>query len=70
MINPASPIRYRTTRDIVIPKGNIVVFVSRMKQDVARLALAIVSAGPDVHYEWSMNFDDALAAKWIEKVSD
>lgn len=60
--------RYRTTRNIIVPAGTTVVYVSRMKKDVERVASAIVSAGPDMHYEWQMHFDDALELGWIERV--
>ena len=34
--------RFRTTSDIVIPKGNPVIFVSHVKQEAYRLANALV----------------------------
>ena len=60
--------KFRTTRDIVIPKGNPVVFVAHAKQEVYRLANSIVRLNPDMIYEWSMSFDDAVLAGLIEKV--
>ena len=60
--------RYRTARDIVVPKGQIVVFVSKMRKEIERTALAVVNAGPDTQYEWTMYFDDALRSGLIEEV--
>ena len=62
--------KYQTTRDILVPKGTLVVYVHKMKKDVERVANAFVRAGPDMHYEWIMYFDDALRLGWIEKVPD
>ena len=61
--------KYRTTKDILIPAGTNVVFVSRMRQDVYRAAMAMVKAGPDMHYEWLMNFDEAIKLGFIELVT-
>lgn len=61
-------VKFRTTRDILIPKGSPVVFVARMNKVVERTATAFVKAGPDMHYEWLMYFDDALAAGLIEEM--
>lgn len=60
--------RYRTTKPILIPSGTNVVLITRMKQDVERTAMAIVRAGPDMHFEWRMFIDDALKAGLIEEV--
>jgi ABC-type molybdenum transport system ATPase subunit/photorepair protein PhrA len=67
-MSAANRTRYRTTRDIVVPKGNNVIFVSHMRQDTYRLAHSIVRISPDMIYEWQMAFDDALASGLIEKV--
>ena len=37
--------KYRTTKDIIIPKGSNVIFVSRMKQEATRKAQALVNLG-------------------------
>ena len=60
--------RYRIARDIIVPKGQIVVFVAKMKKDIERTALAVINAGPDMQYEWHMYFDDALRSGLIEEV--
>lgn len=60
--------KYRTTRDIVVPKGSRVVYVGRMKKDMSRLATALVRWDHDKVYEWIMHFDDALEAGLIEEV--
>jgi hypothetical protein len=62
--------KYRTTKDIVVPKGTHVVFVNHMRQDVVRAASAVVGVGKDMHYDWLMYFDDALESGLIEKVPD
>ena len=69
MSNPGTE-KYRTTRDILIPKGTLIVYIHRMKKDVERVASAFVRAGPDRHYELTMFWDDALKANLIEKVPD
>ena len=61
---------YRTAKDILLPKGNVVVYVHRMKKDVERTALAVVRAGEDMHWEFQMHWDDALRAGLIEEVSE
>jgi hypothetical protein len=67
----ANPLRkkYRTTRDIVIPKGHTLIYASRMKHDVLETVMAVVSIGNDRHYDWFMARDDALAAGLIEEIS-
>lgn len=60
--------RFRTTKDIVVPKGSPVVYIGRMKQDVERMVQVIVKAGPHKHFDWLMHFDDALEAGLIEEV--
>lgn len=67
-MNPESQRKFRTTRDIIVPKGSNVVYIGRMKQEVTRLAHAFVKAGPDIYYEFLMNFDDALELGWIEEI--
>lgn len=62
--------KYQTTRDILVPKGTAIVYIHKMKKDVERVASAFVRAGPDMHYEWHMYWDDALRLGWIEKVPD
>ena len=62
--------KFRTTRDIVVPRGTNVVYVHRMKMDVERVARVFIRAGEDMHYEWQMFWDDALRAGLIEKVPD
>lgn len=64
----AVPRKYRTTRDIVVPKGSRVVYVGRMRKDMFRLATAMVRVDEDKLYEWLMQFDDALASGLIEEV--
>ena len=66
----ANVTRYRTTRDILVPKGTLVIFVSVMKQDIRRVAQALVKFGADAQYTWMMDFDDALDSKLIEKIPD
>ena len=61
---------YRTTRDIVVPKGNRVIFVSHIRKEAYRLAQSLVSLKPDMLYTWEMDFEDALRAGLIEKVPD
>jgi len=68
MVVPASKCKYQTTKDIFIPKGTSVVYVGRMRQEVERTAQAFIPAGPNMHYEWLMYFDDALKIGLIEKV--
>lgn len=67
-MNPANRNKYRTTRDLTIPKGNNVVFVSHQRTEAYRLAHSIVRLNADMIYEWTMSFDDALAAGLIERV--
>jgi hypothetical protein len=62
--------RYRTARDVTIPKGTLVVYIHRMKKDVDRVANAFVRAGPEMYYELQMHWDDALRLGWIEKIED
>ena len=67
-MEPPPTRKFRTTKDILIPAGTNVVYVARMKQDVVRMAQAIVKAGPHQHYEWLMHFDDAVSRKLIEEI--
>lgn len=60
--------KYRTTKDILVPKGTHVVFVSHQKQEVYRLAQALVRISEEAIYEWHMNFDDAVREGLIEKI--
>ena len=60
--------KYRTTKDIIIPKGSNVIFVSRMKQEATRKAQALVNLGGGRIYDWMMDFDAALEAGLIEEV--
>ena len=69
-MNAANTNRYRTTRDILVPKGSRVIFIKHVKQEAYRLAQALVGHGPDMQYEWTMSFDDALKAGLIEKIDD
>ena len=62
--------RYRTTKDILIPKGHRVVFASRMKQDLLEMVAAVVAVGPDMHFDWLMARTDALEAGLIEEVPE
>jgi hypothetical protein len=59
---------YRLCKDVTIPKGNRVIFVSHQKVDAYRLAHSIVRVNPDMLFEWTMSFDDALACGLIEKI--
>lgn len=59
---------YRTTQNIIIPKNTRVVFISHVRQEAYRLASALINLGPEIQYEWVMDFDTALAAGFIEKV--
>ena len=59
--------KYRTAKDIVIPKGHRVIFVGRMKHDILEAVHAVISAGPDKHFDWFMGRDDALEAGLIEE---
>jgi hypothetical protein len=67
-LSPAAVSRYRTTRDILVPKGTNVVYISQQKQHTYRLAQALIRFSEDMIYEWQMNFDDALRAGLIEKI--
>jgi hypothetical protein len=60
--------RYRTTKDILVPKGTNVIYVSKQKQHSYRLARALIRISHDMIYEWQMDFDDALRARLIEKI--
>jgi hypothetical protein len=62
--------KYRVVKDIVIPKGHHVYFVSRMKHDILEAVTAMVPVGPDRHFDWYMFRDDALEAGLIEEVPD
>lgn len=61
---------YRTTRDIIIPAGTPVTLVTRMKQDILRAAMSVVSVGNDMHFDWIMYFEDALELGYIEKTDE
>ena len=67
---PPSRRKYRLTRDIAFPKGNRVVYVGRMKHDIYRAAMAIVSIGPDLQYELFTNWDEAVKQGLIEEVTE
>ena len=60
--------KYRTTKDIIVPRGTRVIFIRHIKQEAYRLAQALVGHGPDMQSEWTMSFDDALKAGLIEKI--
>ena len=60
--------KYRVAKDIVIPKGHAVVFVSRMKHDIVEAVTALVSVGGDRHFDWYMYREDALDAGLIEEI--
>lgn len=62
--------KYRLARDFAFPKGNTVVYVGRMKHDIYRAAMSIVSIAPDFQYEMFMNWDEALKLGLIEEVSE
>ena len=62
--------KYRTTKDIVVPKGTLVIFIAHMKQDIRRAAQALISHGKDRQYTWLMDFDEAIDSKLIEKIPD
>lgn len=62
--------RYRTTRDILIPKGNHVIFISHIRQDAYRLAQSLVTLNADTQWTWEMDFDSAIKAGLIEKIND
>lgn len=64
------PKKYRMAKDLVVPKGNVVVRVSRMRKEISNIAMAVISLGDDMHAEWHMFFDDALRAGLIEEVSE
>lgn len=59
--------RYRTAKEITIPKGQSVVSVSRMKHEIIDSALAVVRVGQDTHFDWFMSRIDALEAGLIEE---
>jgi hypothetical protein len=65
MLNPK---KYRVAKDIVIPKGHSVQFINRMKQELLETVGIMVKVGPDMHFDWYMYRDDALAAGLIEEV--
>ena len=67
---PGAAKRYRLCRDLTVPKGNTVVYVSKMKKDVERVAMAIFRISEDIHGEMHVYFDDALRAGLIEEISD
>ena len=62
--------RYRTTKNILVPKGTRVIFISHIRQDAYRLAQALVNVNPDMQFEWTMNYDDAMTAGLIERVDE
>ena len=62
--------KYRTAKEIVIPKGHRVVFAGRMRQDLLEMVAAVVPVGPDMHFDWLMARTDALEAGLIEEVSE
>ena len=59
--------KYKTSRDIVIPRGTTVVYVRQMKHEVMETAVALVTLDPLHSYEWMMSFDDALTSGLIEE---
>jgi hypothetical protein len=69
-VTPSAQRKYRLARDVTLPKGNVVVYVSKMKKEVERVALAVISLGEDAHGEFSIYFDDALRLGLIEEVSE
>ena len=60
--------KYRTAKDIVIPKGHNVVFVGRMNHEIVEAVTALVNIGDDRIFDWYMFRDDALAAGLIEEI--
>ena len=60
--------RFRTTKDILVPKGTSVIFISHQKHEAYRQAQALVRVDADKLYQWNMAFDDAIAAGLIEKI--
>ena len=59
---------YHTTRDITIPAGTKVVFITSMRQHVVDVAMAVVAVGKDMHFDWLMYADDALKEGLIEEI--
>ena len=53
--------RFRTTKDILVPKGTSVIFVSYQKHEAYRQAQALVRVDADKLYQWNMDFDDACS---------
>ena len=62
--------RYRLCRDLTIPKGNVVVYVSKMNKRVERVAMTIFRISEDVYGETHVYFDDALRSGLIEEVPE
>jgi hypothetical protein len=62
--------KYRVKKDIVIPKGHSVLFVGRMKHEIVEAVTAMVNVKKDMHFDWYMYRDDALAAGLIEEVNE
>jgi hypothetical protein len=60
--------KFQTAKDIVIPKGTRVVYVSKMRQEVSNMASVMMSVGAHKHYDWLMHFDDALGSGLIEEI--
>lgn len=59
---------YRTTKDIIIPKGTHVMAVTSMRQHVVHAAMAVIAVGKDAHFDWLMYVEDALREGLIEEV--
>jgi hypothetical protein len=62
------PNGYRTTRDIVIPKGTKIVVVTSMKQHIVHAAMAVIAVGKHAHFDWLMYVEDALKEGLIEEI--
>ena len=60
--------KYRLTKDVLVPRGTRVIFISHIKQDAYRLAQALINIAPDMQYTWEMDFDSGLKAGLIEVV--
>jgi hypothetical protein len=62
--------KYRIAKDIVIPKGTKVLFVSKMNQAIVEAMTAVVGVGKDMHFDWIMYREDALESGLVEEIED
>ena len=60
--------RYRTAKEIVIPKGSSVVYVNKMNHVVTETALVMIVLEGDYSFDWMMQFQDAFASGLIEEI--